>query len=108
MTTQHKPCPHADCRACTEGECPSDDCIPCGIPNTAHALQHCLLLFQVPCDFRIDLSQLSRPTIIEASPMTGKIAAGDRAKVKLKVGCFPCVVVGQVLKPSSPRCWSPS
>lgn len=39
----------------------------------------------VPFDFSVDLSKLSRPGIIEASPLSGKVAAGDKAHVKLKV-----------------------
>lgn len=42
-------------------------------------------VFQVAFYFTVDLSQLSRQGIIEASPMSGKVAAGDKAKVKLKV-----------------------
>lgn len=35
--------------------------------------------------YSIDLSQVSRPGVVEASPMSGKVAAGDKAKIKLKV-----------------------
>jgi hypothetical protein len=41
---------------------------------------------QVAFDFIIDLSQLSRQGIVEASPMSGKVAAGEKARIKLKVG----------------------
>jgi hypothetical protein len=40
---------------------------------------------QVAFDFSIDLSRLSRPGIIETYPSTGKVAAGEKARVKLKV-----------------------
>lgn len=36
-------------------------------------------------DFTVDLSRLSRPGIVEAYPSTGKVAAGEKTRVKLKV-----------------------
>ena len=44
-----------------------------------------LIVFQVPFDFKVNLSQLSRPSIVEASPMSGKVQAGEKARIKLKV-----------------------
>ncbi len=41
---------------------------------------------KVPFDFTVDLSQLSRAGVVEASPMGGRLAAGDKVNVKLKVG----------------------
>jgi hypothetical protein len=40
---------------------------------------------QVTFDFTIDLSRLSRPGIVEAHPSSGKVAAGEKARVRLKV-----------------------
>lgn len=49
----------------------------------------CVICVQVAFDFSVDLSRLSRPGIIEAYPSTGKVAAGEKARVKLKVTvCF--------------------
>lgn len=39
----------------------------------------------MPFDFSVDLSQLSRPDIVEAVPMKGTAAAGEKAHIKLKV-----------------------
>lgn len=52
-----------------------------------HHLNDCFVLMsmQVTFDFTIDLSRLSRPGIVEAYPSTGKVAAGEKARVKLKV-----------------------
>jgi hypothetical protein len=41
---------------------------------------------QVAFDFTVDLSQLSRQGIVEASPMSGKVVAGEKTRIKLKVG----------------------
>jgi len=50
---------------------------------------------KVAFDSSIDLSHLSRPGVIEASMMTGKVAAGDKAHIKIKVlslaGVTACV-----------------
>eukprot|EP00775_Hariotina_reticulata_P008964 gene8964-9139_t len=40
---------------------------------------------KVAFDFSIDLSHLSRPGVMEVSAMTGKVAAGEKAHIKLKV-----------------------
>lgn len=40
---------------------------------------------QVTFEYAIDLSRLSRPGIIEAHPSSGKVAAGEKARIKLKV-----------------------
>lgn len=40
---------------------------------------------KVAFDFAIDLSQLTRQGIVQASPSEGKVAAGEKVHVKLKV-----------------------
>jgi hypothetical protein len=45
----------------------------------------CVVWMQVAFDFTVDLSRLSRPGIIEAHPSTGTVAAGEKARIKLKV-----------------------
>jgi hypothetical protein len=49
------------------------------------------MCLQVAFDFTVDLSQLSRQGIVEASPMSGKVAAGEKARIKLKVGTYESV-----------------
>lgn len=39
---------------------------------------------KVPFEFNINLSTLTRPGILEVSPMTGKVMSGERFKVNLK------------------------
>ena len=39
----------------------------------------------MPLDFVIDLSRLTRPGIVQASPAGGRVGAGERAVVKLRV-----------------------
>lgn len=40
---------------------------------------------QVEFDYTIDLSRLSRSGIVEAHPAAGRVAANDKARIKLKV-----------------------
>jgi hypothetical protein len=44
-----------------------------------------LCCLQVAFDFSIDLSRLSRQGVVEASPVSGKVAAGEKARIKLRV-----------------------
>jgi hypothetical protein len=46
-------------------------------------------MMQVPFEFKVNLSQLSRPSIVEASVMSGRVQAGEKARIKLKVNCVP-------------------
>lgn len=39
---------------------------------------------KVAFDFAVDLSRLSRQGVVEAAPMKGSVAAGDKERVKLK------------------------
>jgi hypothetical protein len=41
---------------------------------------------RVAFDFSVDLGQLSRPGMVQASPSSGTVGAGERAHIKLKVG----------------------
>jgi hypothetical protein len=43
----------------------------------------------VAFDFTVDLSQLTRAGVVQASPAAGRVAAGEKAHIKLKVGQPP-------------------
>jgi hypothetical protein len=47
----------------------------CSLPSTG----------KVAFDFTVDLTQLSRAGVVEASPASGRVAAGKRVQVKLRV-----------------------
>lgn len=53
---------------------------------------------QVAFDFAVDLGRLSRPGIITAVPSSGKVAAGEKARIRLKVGLEPTLVGSVVVR----------
>jgi hypothetical protein len=66
-------------------------------------LYACTPFPQVTFEFVIDLSRLSRPGVIEAFPSSGKVAAGEKCRVKLKVSVGVDTMVAAQTSPASLR-----